>query len=102
MNEVTLTCGDELIEFDRSSHTQIQGPDGLFHETSCSTIEWDVVTTPVALGQPGTCTVAWSSDSSGGHPISEEYGHWERKTFDAEPGTDDERLAATYSDRRSS
>ncbi|MBT2485039.1 MULTISPECIES: copper resistance CopC family protein [unclassified Microbacterium] len=70
---VSLTFSGELIDFDETSFAQVRGPDGLYYETSCSTVEINTLNTPVALGEPGTYTVAWNALSSDGHPISESY-----------------------------
>lgn len=73
LDAVALTFSGELIDFSQTSFAQVQGPDGLFYEASCSTIELNVLTTPVALGASGTYTVLWNAVSSDGHPISESY-----------------------------
>ncbi|GAA1738933.1 copper resistance CopC family protein [Microbacterium paludicola] len=73
LDTVTLTFSAELIDFGRASYAQVQGPDGLYYETSCSTIDLNVLTTPVALGEAGTYTIDWNAVSSDGHPISESY-----------------------------
>ncbi|WP_426621586.1 copper resistance CopC family protein [Microbacterium sp. As-52] len=73
LDTVALTFSGELIDFSQTSFAQVQGPDGLFYESSCSTIELNVLTTPVALGASGTYTVLWNAVSSDGHPISESY-----------------------------
>lgn len=73
VDAVVLTFSGELIDFSQSSFAQIQGPDGLFYETSCSTIDRNVLTTPVALGPSGLYSVVWTAVSSDGHPISEGY-----------------------------
>lgn len=70
---VSLTFSGELIDFDETSFAQVQGPDGLYYETSCSTVDLTTLNTTVALGEPGTYTVAWNVLSSDGHPISESY-----------------------------
>lgn len=73
LEAVALTFSGELIDFSQTSFAQVQGPDGLFYESSCSTIDLNVLTTPVALGASGTYTVLWNAVSSDGHPISESY-----------------------------
>lgn len=73
LDAVALTFSGELIDFSQTSFAQVQGPDGLFYESSCSTIDLNVLTTPVALGASGTYTVLWNAVSSDGHPISESY-----------------------------
>ncbi|WP_372968758.1 copper resistance protein CopC [Microbacterium sp.] len=73
LDDVALTFSGELIDFSQASFAQVQGPDGLFYETSCSTIDRNILTTPVALGQPGVYTVLWNAVSSDGHPISESF-----------------------------
>lgn len=73
LDSVSMTFSGELIDFDQTSFAQVQGPDGLYYETSCSTIEFNVLTTPVALGEAGTYTVVWNAVSSDGHPISESF-----------------------------
>ncbi|MBS1674479.1 MAG: copper resistance protein CopC, partial [Actinobacteria bacterium] len=73
LSAVSLTFSGELIDFAQASFAQVIGPDGLYYETSCSTIELNVLTTPVALGEPGTYTIVWNAVSSDGHPISEKY-----------------------------
>ena len=71
--DVALTFSGELIDFSQASFAQVQGPDGLFYESSCSTIDRNILTTPVALGEPGVYTVLWNAVSSDGHPISESF-----------------------------
>ncbi|PCE13550.1 hypothetical protein AUC47_06960 [Microbacterium sp. SZ1] len=73
LDAVALTFSGELIDFSQTSFAQVQGADGLFYESACSTIELNVLTTPVALGASGTYTVLWNAVSSDGHPISESY-----------------------------
>lgn len=62
--EIVLTFSGELIEFSESSLAQVQGPDGLYYETSCSTIDRTALTTPVQLGGPGVYSVVWNAVSS--------------------------------------
>ncbi|WP_336648346.1 copper resistance CopC family protein [Microbacterium sp. MMO-10] len=85
LNAVSLTFSGELIDFAQASFAQVVGPDGLYYETSCSTIEMDVLTTPVALGEPGTYTIIWNAVSSDGHPISEKYDFQYAPAADATP-----------------
>ncbi len=73
LDDVALTFSGELIDFSQASFAQVQGPDGLFYESSCSTIDRNILTTPVALGEPGVYTVLWNAVSSDGHPISESF-----------------------------
>ena len=73
LEAVSLTFSGELIDFGQASFAQIQGPDGLYYETLCSTIDLNVLTTPVALGEAGTYTILWNAVSSDGHPISESF-----------------------------
>ncbi|MBN9159210.1 copper resistance protein CopC [Microbacterium sp.] len=73
LENVELTFSGDLIDFSQSSFAQVQGPDGLYYENSCSTIDLNVLTTPVALGPAGTYTIVWNAVSSDGHPISESY-----------------------------
>lgn len=73
LDAVSMTFSGELIDFEQTSFAQVQGPDGPYYETSCSTIEFNVLTTPVALGDAGTYTVVWNAVSSDGHPISESF-----------------------------
>lgn len=73
LDDVLLTFSGELIDFSEASFAQIKGPDGLFYETTCSTIDRNMLSTAVALGQAGTYTVIWNAVSSDGHPISEGY-----------------------------
>lgn len=73
LEAVSLTFSGELIDFGQASFAQVQGPDGLYYETSCSTIDLNVLTTPVALGEAGTYTILWNAVSSDGHPISESF-----------------------------
>lgn len=73
LENVELTFSGDLIDFSQSSFAQVQGPDGLYYESSCSTIDLNVLTTPVALGPAGTYTIVWNAVSSDGHPISESY-----------------------------
>ena len=73
LDDVALTFSGELIDFSQASFAQVQGPDGLFYESSCSTIDRNILTTPVALGEPGVYTVLWNAVSSDGHPISETF-----------------------------
>ena len=73
LDDVALTFSGELIDFSQASFAQVQGPDGLFYESSCSTIDRNILTTPVSLGEPGVYTVLWNAVSSDGHPISESF-----------------------------
>lgn len=73
LDDVALTFSGELIDFSQASFAQVQGSDGLFYESSCSTIDRNILTTPVALGEPGVYTVLWNAVSSDGHPISESF-----------------------------
>lgn len=73
LDEVVLTFSGELIDFSQASFAQIQGPDGLFYESTCSTIDRNFLSTPVELGEPGVYSVVWNAVSSDGHPISEGY-----------------------------
>ena len=73
LEDVALTFSGELIDFSQASFAQVQGPDGLFYESSCSTIDRNILTTPVSLGEPGVYTVLWNAGSSDGHPISESF-----------------------------
>lgn len=73
IDTVALTFSGELIDFSQASFAQIQGPDGLFYESSCSTIDRNILSTPVKLGAPGVYSVLWNAVSSDGHPISEGY-----------------------------
>ncbi|CAI7632476.1 unnamed protein product [Penicillium discolor] len=73
LDAVALTFSGELIDFSQASFAQVQGPDGLYYESACSTIDRNVLTTPVRLGKPGVYTVLWNAVSSDGHPISESY-----------------------------
>jgi len=73
LEDVALTFSGELIDFSQASFAQVQGPDGLFYESSCSTIDRNILTTPVSLGEPGVYTVLWNAVSSDGHPISESF-----------------------------
>lgn len=73
LNEVVLTFSGELVDFSQASFAQIQGPDGLFYESTCSTIDRNVLSTAVKLGEPGVYSVVWNAVSSDGHPISEGY-----------------------------
>lgn len=73
LDDVDLTFSGELIDFSQASFAQVQGPDGLFYESTCSTIDRNILTTPVRLGEPGVYTVTWNAVSSDGHPISESY-----------------------------
>ncbi|WP_051607184.1 copper resistance CopC family protein [Microbacterium sp. CH12i] len=86
VDEVLLTFSGELVDFSQSSFAQIQGPDGLFYESSCSTIDLNVLSTPVQLGEPGVYSVVWNAVSSDGHPISEGYEFTYAPADDAEPG----------------
>ncbi|GGO59775.1 copper resistance protein CopC [Microbacterium nanhaiense] len=79
LDEVALTFSGELIDFGQASFAQVEGPDGLYYETACSTIERNVLSTPVELGEAGTYTVTWNAVSSDGHPVSEAFD------FDYEP-----------------
>ncbi|MGV9768660.1 copper resistance CopC family protein [Microbacterium sp. NPDC003461] len=85
LDAVTLTFSGELIDFEQTSYAQVQGPDGLYYETSCSTIDLNILTTPVALGEAGTYTIVWNAVSSDGHPISESYDFQYAPAADAEP-----------------
>ena len=85
LDEVSLTFSGELIDFDQTSFAQVQGPDGLYYETSCSTTELNVLTTPIALGAAGTYTIVWNAVSSDGHPISESYDFQYAPAAAAEP-----------------
>ncbi|MER7797479.1 copper resistance CopC family protein [Microbacterium sp. NPDC096154] len=85
LDAVTLTFSGELIDFEQTSYAQVQGPDGLYYETSCSTIDLNILTTPVALGEAGTYTIVWNAVSSDGHPISESYDFQYAPPADAEP-----------------
>lgn len=73
LDAVALTFSGELIDFSQASFAQVQGPDGLYYENTCSTIDRNILTTPVTLGEPGLYTVLWNAVSSDGHPISESY-----------------------------
>ena len=73
LDAVALTFSGELIDFSQASFAQVQGPDGLYYESACSTIDRNVLTTPVRLGKPGVYTVLWNAVSSDGPPISESY-----------------------------
>lgn len=73
LDDVDLTFSGELIDFSQASFAQVQGPDGLFYESTCSSIDGNILTTPVRLGEPGVYTVVWNAVSSDGHPISESY-----------------------------
>ncbi len=73
VDAVVLTFSGELIDFSQSSFAQVQGPDGLYYESSCSTINQNVLSTPVSLGPSGLYSVVWTAVSSDGHPISEGY-----------------------------
>ncbi|MCD1269760.1 copper resistance protein CopC [Microbacterium sp. MEC084] len=100
LDAVTLTFSAELIDFGQASYAQVQGPDGLYYETSCSTIDLNVLTTPVALGEAGTYTIAWNAVSSDGHPISESYEFTYAPAEGAEPALGWDEPACRNEDTR--
>lgn len=100
VDDVVLTFSGELIDFSEASFAQVQGPDGLFYETTCSTIDRDVLSTSVALGEPGTYTVVWNAVSSDGHPISEEHEFTYAPAGDIEPGLGWDQPACGNEDSR--
>ncbi|WP_194421572.1 copper resistance CopC family protein [Microbacterium abyssi] len=85
LDEVILTFSGELVDFSRASFAQIQDPDGLFYESTCSTIDRNILSTAVELGEPGIYSVVWNAVSSDGHPISEGYEFTYAPSGDVEP-----------------
>lgn len=100
LDTVALTFSAELIDFGQASYAQVQGPDGLYYETSCSTIDMNVLTTPVALGEAGTYSVVWNAVSSDGHPISASYEFTYAPAEGAEPGLGWDQPACRNEDTR--
>lgn len=85
LDEIVLTFSGELVDFSQASFAQIQGPDGLFYESTCSTIDRNILSTAVELGEPGVYSVVWNAVSSDGHPISEGYEFTYAPLDDVEP-----------------
>ena len=71
LTAVTLTfSGDLLGGGDGANITQVIGPDQRHYELECAAVAGPALTTPVALGAPGTYEIGWRAVSSDGHPIS--------------------------------
>lgn len=74
IHSVTLTFNDVVLDLSgdgTSSIVQVTGPDGRHFETGCAKAVGRVVTTPVALGGPGSYEVAYQIVSADGHTVSE-------------------------------
>ena len=90
VESVTLEFNEDVLDLgDAGSASIVQVTDsaGKHFETACATTERKVVTVPVALGQAGQYTVAYSIVSADGHRVSADY------SFDYQPA--DESAAAT-------
>lgn len=101
LDEVVLTFSGELVDFSQASFAQVQGPDGLFYESTCSTIDRNILSTPVELGEPGIYSVVWNAVSSDGHPISEGYEFTYAPSANSNPGLGWDLPACGNEDNRS-
>lgn len=70
LDHVTLTFDDIVLQpIGNSTFVDVVGPHGRHYDTGCPAILDRTVTTPVALGGPGTYTVSWRIVSADGHPV---------------------------------
>jgi methionine-rich copper-binding protein CopC len=57
---------------------EVRDANGLFYGDGCVVVEGDTMSTPAALGEPGTYTVIWQVVSADGHTVSDELDfQWE-------------------------
>ncbi|MCY7412854.1 MAG: copper resistance protein CopC [Salinibacterium sp.] len=79
-NEAMLTTGGDNSGIDNSGFAmQVSDADGLYYGDGCVTVDDATMSTPSALGGPGTYLVQWQVVSADGHPISDEF------TFEWQP-----------------
>lgn len=73
-NEAMLTTGGDNSGFDNSGFAMhVSDADGQYYGDGCMTVEDASMSTPSALGAPGTYLVQWQVVSADGHPISDEF-----------------------------
>jgi methionine-rich copper-binding protein CopC len=69
LSSVTLDYSAQLLG-EGANVVQVVGPDGLFYDSGCTTVEGTTAGIETALGQAGQYEIRWQVVSSDGHPIS--------------------------------
>jgi methionine-rich copper-binding protein CopC len=90
LTEVSMRFSDELLDLGGGGVfiIQVTGPDERFYNVDCVTVNADVASTEVSLGETGEYVVNWQVISSDGHPTSDTFSFNYEKPDDvvAAPG----------------
>jgi len=90
LTEVSMRFSDELLDLGGEGVfiIQVTGADERFYNVGCVSVNADVASTEVALGESGEYVVTWQVISSDGHPTSDSFSFAYEKPDDvtAEPG----------------
>lgn len=85
LTEVSMRFSDELLDLGGEGVfiIQVTGPDELFYNVGCVTVDSEVASTEVALGDSGDYLVTWQVISSDGHPTSDSFSFQYEKPDEA-------------------